>query len=161
MARQRYYWITVDPGETTGFTVWLGAKRIFSGQLPMWDFVDELYDWCAGGNWPRELGNQDGLAECPLGAIICEDWALYPWKLSNHQMDWDKCRTARAIGAMELLARVYGQVIELQPAAIKEAAQAAGAENLYLEPVHENRHANDSVQHGVYYLAMHDEKGPC
>lgn len=160
MAEPRKHWLTVDPGETTGFTVWLGKKRIYSSQLPMWEFIDEVERWCSTGQWPEGLGNEDGLADCPLGAIICEDWALYPWKLTNHQMDWDKCRTARAIGALELLARVYGQPFILQPAAIKEAAQAAGAESLYLEPIHENRHANDAVQHGVYYMAM-EEKAPC
>lgn len=160
MAAKRKYWLTVDPGETTGFTVWRGEKRIFSGQLPMWEFLDEVYDWCSTGQWPHDLGNHDGLADCGLGAMICEDWALYPWKLTNHQMDWDKCRTARAIGALELLTRVYGQPFILQAAAIKEAAQAAGAESLYVEPVHENRHANDAIQHGVYYLAM-EGKPPC
>lgn len=160
MAAKAKFWLTVDPGETTGYTVWRGKKQVFSGQLPMWEFIDAVESWCSEKIGPPVLlGNQKGVAE-PLGAIICEDWALYPWKLTNHQMDWDKCRTARAIGALELLARVYGQPFILQPAAIKEAAQAAGAESMYLEPIHENRHANDSIQHGVYYLAM-EEKAPC
>jgi hypothetical protein len=29
----------------------------------------------------------------------------------------------------------------------------AGAEQLFVEPLHENRHANDAIRHGVYYLA--------
>jgi hypothetical protein len=153
------YWITVDPGETTGFTVWLRDKLVFTGQLPMWDFIDLMHDWVTTGIPDQLLTGEVQPMGC--GAIICEDWALYPWKLSNHQMDWDKCRTARAIGALTLLARVHGQTFELQPAAIKEAAQAAGAEELYVAPIHENRHANDAIQHGVYYLAMNDMKPPC
>jgi hypothetical protein len=160
VAAKAKFWLTVDPGETTGYTVWRGKKQVFSGQLPMWEFIDVVERWCTTKRLPDEFGGTPGHHDAPLGAIICEDWALYPWKLTNHQMDWDKCRTARAIGALELLARIYGQPFILQPAAIKEAAQAAGAESLYLEPIHENRHANDSIQHGVYYLAM-EEKAPC
>lgn len=159
MATKKRYWLTVDPGETTGFTVWLGDKRVFSGQLPMWEFIDLVYDWFATGIPDQQLIGQTEARPC--GAVVCEDWALYPWKLTNHQMDWDKCRTARAIGALTLLCRVFGQRFDLQPASIKEAAQAAGAETLYVEPVHENRHANDAVQHGVYYLAMNDGRPPC
>lgn len=156
------YWLTVDPGETTGWTLNQGVKRVELGQHPLWEFIDAVDALLSGGS---RLGAYDVFGEeiaesDDLGAIICEDWALYPWAMENHGMDFDKCRTARGIGALELLARQHGIPIILQPASIKEAAQAAGAEAEYVSPVHENRHANDAIQHRVFYLAK-EGKPPC
>lgn len=94
----------------------------------------------------------------PLGAIVCEEWALYPWMLEK--LAWDKCRTARGIGSLELLSRRFGIPIILQGADIKDGAMAAGAEALFLQPAHENRHANDATMHGVFYTARHG-RAPC
>jgi hypothetical protein len=245
-------WLCVDPGETTGWSLWKGKDLIDAGQLAMWEFVDavdlgvtapsdimylaglldgeghiavqnkkhpcgriqvnmtdaEPLEWCAatfGGNFtgPYDKGpgkklvyrwstaqadtvsrilslvrphlkvkgqdadsvlsfleNKDVDAPIFAGvsAIVCEDWALYPWMLDK--LAWDRCRTARAIGALELIARQNGIPMILQGADIKDAAQAAGAEELYIAPVYENRHANDSIQHGVFYVARHG-KAPC
>jgi hypothetical protein len=71
--------------------------------------------------------------------------------VANGGMDFDKCRTARAIGAIEYICRASGVPYVLQGAKIKDTAQAAGVEELYLAPVHENRHANDALQHYVFY----------
>lgn len=127
-------WLAIDPGETTGWSEWEGSKKIDGGQTPLWQFIHEL----------------DAFPE-DTDLIVCEDWALYPWKLKS--MAWDKCRTARGIGALELISWRYDIPIVLQPASIKDSAQAAGAEAYYVTPVHENRHENDSIQHAVYYLA--------
>lgn len=154
-------WLCVDPGETTGWSIWGGKGLIVAGQLDLWPFIDAVDSWLTQEKipealdfWNAEVKQERGT----LGAIVCEDWSLYPWMLDK--LAWDKCRTARGIGALELLARRFGIPIILQGADIKEAAQQAGAEELYLTPVHENRHANDSIQHGVFYTARHG-KAPC
>lgn len=149
-------WLTVDPGEETGYAVWVGDKLRWASQLPMWEFIDAVDEWAHGALPPPHFIPQD--ADLELGAIVCEDWALYPWKLD--EMGWDKCRTARAIGALELIARQINIPFILQPANIKQAAKAMGAEDLYLEPVNPNRHANDAIQHGVYYTGS-ELKAPC
>lgn len=154
-------WLCVDPGETTGYSVWQGKKLVWADQLPMWSFVDSVYLWTSTGDWSGlgefELAG-DTDAERALRAIVCEQWQLYPWELQN--LAWDECRTARAIGALTLICRQFGKQLVFQGADIKKGAQAAGAEALYLEPVHENRHANDSIQHGVFYLAVNRGKAP-
>ena len=66
-------------------------------------------------------------------------------------MAWDQCRTARLIGALSFMARLHDIPFILQPASIKDAAKAAGAEELYYKPVTENRHQNDAIQHFVFY----------
>ena len=150
------YWLCVDPGETTGWSVWRDKKLVAAGQTDLWGFIDAVDAWLTG-MLTEEMPLYD-FSDHTLGAIVCEDWSLYPWMLDK--LAWDKCRTARGIGALELLARQHGISITLQGADIKDAAQAAGAEELYLTPAHENRHANDSIQHGVFYTARHG-KAPC
>lgn len=148
-------WLCVDPGETTGWSLWDEEGNLrHADQTPMWNFID-LVAACLEAKDTRKFAEffdatEEG--ELPeLTALLVEDWLLYPWELQN--LAWDKCRTARAIGALTLLCRLHGKKLIFQGADIKKGAVAAGAEALYLEPVHENRHANDSIQHGVFYWA--------
>jgi hypothetical protein len=150
-------WLCVDPGETTGWSVWRDMNLVVAGQTDLWPFIDGVDQWLRDGDIPPLFDLDDELLG-KLLAIVCEDWSLYPWMLDK--LAWDKCRTARGIGALELLARQHNIPIILQGADIKDAAQKAGAEELYLTPAEENRHANDSIQHGVFYTARH-RKPPC
>lgn len=161
-AKTQNYWLCVDPGETTGWSIWKDKQIVEAGQTALWDFIDAVDEWLSRERWellrseePRESTKR---RREHLGAIVCEDWSLYPWMLDK--LAWDKCRTARGIGALELLARQHNIPIILQGADIKDAAKKAGAEELYLTPAEENRHANDSIQHGVFYTARHG-KAPC
>jgi hypothetical protein len=153
------YWLTIDPGETTGWSVWQGTERVGGGQDPLWDFIDAVDAWFENGFICS--GPVFGDANERIGALVVEDWRLYPWVIGSGALDFDACRTARGIGALELLARRNHIPIILQPASIKDAAKAAGAEEMYVSPVHENRHQNDSIQHGVFYLALNGNKPPC
>lgn len=137
-------WLSVDPGEDTGWALWEDDRLIEAGTYRLWDFLDKLYTHCG----PAVVVGPDPWFE--IKKVVCEDWALYPWKVQ--QMGWDKCRTARGIGAIELICRHSNITLELQPAKIKESAQAGGAKNFYLRPLHENRHANDAIQHGFFHL---------
>lgn len=151
-------WLCVDPGEETGWSIWDGMELIQPGQDKLWEFIDRVdltlsSDPGYGARW-------EDLAVEEFGAIVCEDWQLYPWVVKDGSLDFDKCRTARGIGALELLARQHGIPIFLQPATIKEAAEAAGANELFVTPLHENRHMNDSIMHGVFYTAKNGS-APC
>jgi hypothetical protein len=154
-------WLAVDPGETTGYSIWADGDLLYADQLPMWNFADAVYKWAASGAVPEEL--RSGFAgkfgcDEKLSAMVVEQWQLYPWELQN--LAWDECRTARVIGALTLTARQFGVKFILQGADIKKGAVASGAEALFLEPVHENRHANDATMHGAYWLAVHHGKSP-
>lgn len=161
------YWLCVDPGETTGWSIWKDGDLILADQTPMWEFID-MVDATLRGTvsqspelpGPGHVGILIEGEPIELGAMVVEDWLLYPWVIRDGGLDFDKCRTARAIGALTLLCRQYGIKLVFQGADIKKGAIAAGAEELFLEPVHENRHANDSTMHGVYYLAIHHGKPP-
>lgn len=136
-------WITIDIGETTGYALWENDLLVDSNQEEMWSFIDHLEAEITNGS---------------VTAIVIEDFKIYPWKAEA--LIWDSVRTARGLGAIELLARQHNLPIVLQPAKIKEVAVALGAENFFTTPLHENRHANDAIMHGVYYLGMNNNVAP-
>lgn len=140
-------WLSIDPGETTGWALWDDEDLLEAGQTPLRQFIDGVYQALVA---PESVPPGLSPAYEGVGRLVVEDWQLYPWK--SKELAWDYCRTARGIGALELIARLAGIELVLQPAAIKERAEAAGAENLFVHPLHENRHANDAIRHGVYYM---------
>lgn len=161
MARQPEQFRTIycDPGEDFGWATGHDLTLLTRGTTKMWSAIDDIEDLVSNPSNPENMMNA---AECaragvsiekylklPIGRIVTEDWRLYPWELKN--MQWDPCRTARGIGAMEHIARRYGIPIVHQGADIKEGAQAAGAEELYDVPLTENRHQNDAIQHFVFW----------
>lgn len=155
-------WLTVDPGEDTGYAVWSGEDFVCHGTEKMWDFSDAVWAECI-----RQLTGADDIdpqAAASVSAyiareirdvslIVLENWALYPWVLKTGAMDWDECRTARLIGSLYEACRIGAWGYEQQGALIKERAVAAGAEELFSHPLRENRHANDATMHGVYRIA--------
>lgn len=147
-------WLSIDPGETTGWALWDDDELIEAGQMPMWQFIDDLgasVDTCPGRIYDPDF---EPLFE-GVRKLVIEDFVLYPEGIGpGPPPPWDKVRTARMIGALELIARNAGLEVEFQGAIIKDTAEKAGAEQLFLSPLHENRHANDAIRHGVYHLAM-------
>lgn len=145
--------LTVDPGHVTGFSIWEDGDLAYAGQEDLEEFVAAV-GWHFGV-WPESAPShpqvEANLKEhiAGVGCLIIEDWALYPWKLQK--MAWDKCHTARGIGALQYICHAADVPYVLQPAKIKESAVAGGAEEQFLRPLHENRHANDAIMHGVYY----------
>jgi hypothetical protein len=160
-----------DPGEDFGWCVGRGTKLLGAGTHKMWEFADEVYDSILGREFTGMLNDVDlagygregiersevgvrkehGPDALRIGRIVYEDFRLYPWVLRAGGLDWNPVRTARVIGALTLIARRAGIPLIAQPAAIKKAAKAAGAEELYYHPLHENRHQNDAIQHFVFY----------
>lgn len=148
-----------DPGEDFGWALGKGLTLLAGGTEKMWPMYDEVYaalvdpsgsTMLAEGAIPDLRPGVDPAQNTgPIGRIVSEDWRLYPWELKN--MRWDKCRTARVIGGLFGLSRQFCIDMIMQPAAIKESAQKAGAEQLYYRPLRENRHANDAIQHFVYF----------
>lgn len=149
----------VDPGEDTGWALGNGLKLMGGDTMKMWEFADEAWeavhqtvDSSALGN-PGFLrdGVDEALLQLPVRRIVCEDFRLYPHVMRTGALDWNPVRTARLIGALTMTARLHDIPFITQPASIKKAAVAAGAEELYLVPTHENRHHNDAIQHFVYF----------
>lgn len=141
-------WLSVDPGETVGWALWEDGQLLDQGQTPDWTFVDDVADSL------KVSAGEDAHRPQPFGSpklIVVEEFSLYPWKLRDGSMDFDTVETARVIGGIFMLTRLAEIRFELQGADIKESAVAGGAEELFLRPLHENRHANDATMHGVHY----------
>lgn len=154
-----------DPGEDFGWALGRDLKLLAAGTGKMWDVARDLghavenpqdsdNELRSVATARRGVTQKDLLG--PIGRIVSEDWRLYPWILNPpgggpSPLAWDQCRTARVIGAMKYIAMAAGIPMVLQPAAIKPAAVAAGAEELYYRPLRENRHQNDAIQHFCFY----------
>lgn len=155
-----------DPGEDFGWCLGRGTTLLAAGTEKMWTFADEVWDsvfdhsisyLCqpdVGGLIRPEAAEAEAShppAQNRVGRIVCENFRIYPW--AARQLAWNEVRTARVIGALTMICRRADPAIQFitQPAAIKAAAQAAGAEELYYHPLHENRHQNDAIQHYVYF----------
>lgn len=153
-------WLTVDPGEDTGWAVWSGNEFVTHGTDKMWLFGDAVWEEALrqmGGTapLPPDANPEPHLTEAltDISLIVVENWTLYPWELRKGHLDWDECRTARLIGSLYQVCRLMGWDYEQQPAQIKERAIAAGAEAYFSHPLRENRHANDATMHGVFRIA--------
>ena len=35
-------WLCVDPGETTGWSIWSGTTMLEAGQTALWEFIDDV-----------------------------------------------------------------------------------------------------------------------
>jgi hypothetical protein len=152
--------IYADPGEDFGWCVGRDTTLLAAGTTKMWSMADDVWAALNAPDDPsipinNEAQGRNGVAQAdllgPIGRIVCEDWRLYPWVIAKGGLDFDQCRTARVIGALQFMCRVKGIPFVLQPASIKPEAVAAGAEELYYRPLRENRHANDSIQHFTFF----------
>jgi hypothetical protein len=158
MAEETFRTLYVDPGDETGWCVGRGFKLLAGGQEKLWVFADEVWNALSNPNASAPMFNRHAYARSgvepteligPIGRIVCEDFRLYPNKLQD--LKWNPVRTARLIGALTWMANHHNIPFVLQPASIKEAAQSAGATELYVTPHYQNRHHNDAIQHFVYF----------
>jgi hypothetical protein len=154
-------WISVDPGESVGWALWEKEKLITAGTGELWAFGDSVFRAVFGDALENELMD-DELAVLFDGIelMVVEDFRIYPWVAKAGGLNFDPVRTARLIGAFTIIGRQSGIPMVLQPAKIKERAEAAGAERLFYAPLNENRHANDAMRHGVYYVARASGMAP-
>lgn len=153
-----------DPGEDFGWALGRGTRLLAAGTEKMYDMRQIIWDslndeygagWLAepdAGGFLREEALDElnvGPGDCHIGRIVCENFRIYPW--AAKRLAWNEVRTARVIGAIDFMCDLKGIPFILQGAKIKAAAVAAGAEELYYHPLHENRHQNDAIQHFVFF----------
>jgi len=157
MITEDFRTLYVDPGEDTGWALAKGFKLLAGGTEKMWLFSDDVWDAVednVGAFAEGETVNlRDGVTAedntGPIGRIVCEDFRLYPW--AAKLLAWNQFRTVRLIGSLQVCCRRHDIPFILQGAKIKERAQAGGAAELYYHPLHENRHANDAIQHFSFF----------
>ncbi|MBA3240073.1 MAG: hypothetical protein H0T60_02510 [Acidobacteria bacterium] len=160
----------VDPGEDTGWCLSSGNILISAGTTKLWPFADDVWaelespGGIAGLNDPSLFRDTCGLDAAdelskPINRVVCEDFRIYPWVARNGDLDWDQVRTARLIGALTFMARLKGIDFFVQGAKIKERAEAGGAQELFYNPLKENRHQNDAIMHYTYFTQIGPDDG--
>jgi hypothetical protein len=150
-------WLCVDPGETTGWSIWKGEKLLGGGQTPLWQFAHDFYDAMFRNTGPLAEHETACLARYVRASantgrfdlVVCEKFVLYPWAAKD--LKWDEFRTSQLIGSLTFMCALFNVELHKQPASIKERALAGGAKELFVRPLHENRHQNDSIMHGFFY----------
>lgn len=143
-------WLTADPGETTGYAVWHENRLVASGQAELWTFVHTFGQAIMDSVYAPDAELLRRLSGAAL--LVMEDWFLYADKAQA--LIGDKQDTVRGIGALQFICTACSIDYQLQGAGIKDGACQAGAREFFRRPLHENRHANDAIMHGVYYAAM-------
>ena len=102
--------VTIDPGETTGYSVWdsltPGEEPIAAGQAELWTFIGSLAFSLHVSDRSPDLDFSAALKG--VERVIYEEWALYPWATRAGDLDWDPCLTARGIGAIEFICQEAG-----------------------------------------------------
>ena len=147
-------WLCVDPGEDTGWALFEDDRLIDAGTEKLWAFGESVFTAVFRPEEAELVGDELATKFAGIVRIVCEDFRIYPWEAKKGSLNWDPMRTPRLIGALTIIAKMGALEFEIQGAKIKERAEAAGAEALFLTPLNENRHANDAIRHGVYYLAI-------
>ena len=135
--------LSIDPGETVGWSYWEYDRAKYCGQL-------ELGPHRVG--WGVTLHKL--LGRFRPSVIVIERFSLYAWKAKSQS--WSEMYTSRVIGAVEIWA-------QLQSPPIKVVFQGAGVAKPFctndklrqwglLQTVTQLRHANDALRHACYYL---------
>lgn len=153
-------WLSVDPGEDTGWALWEDQKLLDAGTEKLWAFGDSLFIAMFRPEEAELLGDELATKFEGVEKVVAEDWRLYPWELKKGTLSWDQCRTARLLGSITQTCRMASLELVLQGAKIKKSSESAGAKALFMAPLDENRHANDAIRHGVYYIAIQNGAKP-
>ena len=126
-------WISIDPGETTGWSYWSHNKRMDAGQSTFEEFCEEL----------EESIEQDGIT-----LIVYEDYKLRA--SSAKAMIGNGFPAVQVIGVVKWLANKYDVELVVQTPAQKEFFTD---ERLKLLGLYDRgqQHARDSVRHALYY----------
>ncbi len=134
--------LTLDPGETTGFSVFdkgalsvCGHIKTVTQEKIFWEELERLFH------------SED------FDACICEDYRVYAHKATRHTHS--PLMTARVIGGIDYLCQKKGI-----PLIFQSAAQAKGfvtdqrLKDWGMWQAKGKKHANDAIRHGIYYLIV-------
>ena len=126
-------YISIDPGETVGYTTWQGRERLDQGELGIIDFLTMLEGMVGRGE---------------LDLIIYEGYALR--RSSAKAMIGNEFETPQVIGVIKWFAHKAGIPTVKQSPAQKEFFNNDRLKQLGLYD-RGQRHSRDSVRHALYW----------
>jgi hypothetical protein len=126
--------LCLDPGETTGWAIFRNGVLTGAGQFRVTSprVFDKIID------------------KLRPDALVVENYRIYPWRSKQHQ--WSEVPTLRYIGMIQYVASARGIPVYFQMAQLaKVFATDRKLKEWNLYKI-DNRHANDAIRHGVYFL---------
>lgn len=142
--------LTLDPGETTGFSLWHNAKLVQAAQLDTHE-VKSCIEWL--NEWVKITK-----ARSPDDTfyVVIEEYRVYANKAESHAQS--TMHTSRLIGAFECLFGLYGISYEFRLASF--AKQWATDDKLKAWDLWKvgERHARDAIRHACYFY--HQKERP-
>jgi hypothetical protein len=147
--------LAIDPGETVGWAIYDGPRKVDGGQTDWGQFPDLLAQALEVG-WAPDVSAVPGCPESwfEVSEIVIEDFVIYPPDVGPGPPPyWDQVITARVIGAIAWIAEAAHVPVHYQGAKIKSDALASAAAEDFARPLHENRHENDATMHAVYFTS--------
>lgn len=143
--------ITIDPGETTGYSIWDKAKLTECGQLNTFQ-VRTSVGWLK--EWINEKTYKDTFYNTKDLYCVIEEYRVYGNKTDDHAQS--TMHTSRLIGALECLLMQRGINYHTRMAVF--AKKWATDEKLKDWGFYSRgeRHARDAVRHGCYFY-HHDK----
>lgn len=142
--------LALDPGETTGWSVWdshdnaIRYELSASGQLETWDKSNNSIHPCVA-NFDAGLLNV-----YEPNVIVMESYHIYSWHSEDHK--WSEVPTLRIIGSMET--RIIDRHIPYYFQTAQVAKQFVTDDLLKSWGFYKRgeRHARDSMRHGLYFI---------
>lgn len=141
--------LALDPGETTGWSVWDSHDNCTryelegAGQLATWDKDRHSINSCVI-NFQRLLDTVK-----PDRAVL-ETYRVYEWKAESHA--WSDVPTLRIIGSMETRLIDLGIPYSFQTAQVAKNFVTDDRLKEWSFYKRGERHSRDSMRHGLYYL---------
>lgn len=140
--------LALDPGETTGWSIWdsNGTKFTYTmdecGQLDTWDKENHSIVNCVK-NFPDLINRH-------LDYIVMESYRVYEWKSDSHS--WSDVPTLRIIGSMETRLIDRGIPYTMQTAQVAKKFVTDDLLKRWGFYERGQRHSRDSMRHALYYL---------
>lgn len=135
--------LSLDPGETTGWSLFSKGKLVECGQL----VIDQMS--------PSQCNDLHTIiTESGADIVVYESYRVYAWKLKDHS--WSEVHTAQVIGAVRYICMMAGIKIHRQTA--QAAKQFCTDDKLKSWGLWQKgqRHARDAIRHACYYYIFGD-----
>jgi len=147
--------ICFDPGETTGYAIFHDADLFEAGQLDTYNLQDQaknIYGFIA-----RHFEDRNLYPTFPANPqVVYEDYKVYGHKRNQHV--GNELHTAKLIGIIEAACQMMDIPTHKQMAATAKpfCTDAKLKEWGFWQTA--ERHANDAIRHGAYYLLFGGKK---
>jgi len=136
--------IAVDPGETTGYAIFIDTHLRYYVQIASKD-IWEVAKWLE--TFTKKFHPK---------VIVVEDYRVYSWRAKQHT--WSDLFTPRLIGGLEVLCGMHDvPLIKQQPQVAKGFCTDDKLKSWGFW-VKGQPHVRDAIRHGCYYILFNKQK---